>query len=87
MFEGMMMGIGGTVGAAILIAMVALIARQWKSPRRIDRLERLVPSIARALLVLLHVHRIEDTNGDVAAAENELTKIITDGSVSQKAGK
>jgi hypothetical protein len=83
---GVLLGVGGTLLAALLAWILVSIARQWRSPKRIDRLERMIPPIARALLVLLDVHCVEGTNGEVKETRTELHRILSDQAVSQKAG-
>jgi len=88
MTEGIIVGIVGTVGAAILIALVALITRQWKSPKRLDRLEGVVPPMARGIFALLEFHVFGDTSDareTMKASLNELREVTTDKMVSQKA--
>jgi len=89
MTDGIIIGIGSTVGALILVALAALVARQWRSPKRIDRLERVVPILTRGVWALLGLH-VQEHNGDVAPeitdAYSDLTKIVTNGVVSQKGG-
>lgn len=88
MTDGIIIGIGSTVGALILLTLAALVARQWKSPKRIDRLERIVPPMARGVWALLGEH-VREHNGDapkeIVEAYSELTAVVTDGVVSQKA--
>lgn len=90
MTDGIIIGIGSTVGALFLVALAALVARQWKSPKRIDRLERVVPPMARGVWALLGEH-VREHNGDapeeIVKAYAELTAVVTDGVVSQKANK
>jgi hypothetical protein len=85
--EGIVIGIGGTAGAAALGMLATTMRRLWKTPKRLERIERLIPPIARALLVMLRVHMGEEVNGDVKAILKELDEVLTDGAVSQKEKK
>jgi len=87
MTDGILVGIGGTVGAIIVVGLASLVARQWRSPKRIDRIERVLPAFARALLALLQVHVAEETNGAIKEAEDELRHILTESVISQRERK
>lgn len=90
MTNGILIGIGSTIGALVLVALAALVARQWKSPKRLDRLDAVVPMLARGILALLEFHIFGDTNGSKQTMKkswDELRTITTDKMVSQKAGK
>ena len=82
--EGIVIGIGGTLGATIVGMVGATMRKLWKTPKRVDRLERLLPTMARALLILLRIHAGEDVNGDIKTVLNELDGVLTNGSVSLK---
>lgn len=88
--SGVLIGAGSIVGAAILVALAAAIIRVWRTPKRLDRLERVVPPIARGLWALLGEH-VRDHNGDtspeVAEAYKLLTEVVTESVVSQKGTK
>jgi len=90
MIDGIIAGIGSTVGALILVGLVALVVRQWKTPKRVDRLERIVPVLTRGVWALLGLH-VQEHNGDVPReiqdAYSKLTEIVSDGIVSQKGDK
>ncbi len=85
--EGIVIGIGGTLGATAVGMMGATMKRLWRTPKRIDRIEKMIPPMARALLVMLRVHMGEDVNGDMKAILKELDDVLTDGAISQKESK
>jgi hypothetical protein len=86
-FEGVMIGVISAVATAMLIFLSATIVRLWHSPKRLDRLDRLIPTMARALLVLLQRHVNDSPDSEAEIALTELKAILTDGAVSQRAGK
>ena len=85
--EGIVIGIGGTLGASVCGMVAATMVRLWRSPKRIDRIERLIPPMARALLVILRVHMGEEINGEMKDILKELDGVLTDGAISQKEKK
>ncbi len=85
MVEGIIVGIASTIGIGILTWLCAALIRLWRTPKRIDRLEKLIPPIARGLLALLEVHKGEGTNGNVKEAHEELQGLLCNQAVSQKA--
>jgi|GEM_PF-3997774 len=87
MIEGIVIGVGVAVLSGFIIFIGNVLAKLWNTPKRLDRLERIIPTMARALLVLLQVHVYEKPDGEAEQALTELKAILTDGSVSQKAGK
>jgi ribosomal protein L30/L7E len=88
MFEGIAIGVGSTLLAAIIIAMSATIARLWHSPKRLDRIDAVIPALCRAVLVLLRLHKEgEKVNGELVESIREMTNITTNQTVSQKAAK
>lgn len=87
---GILIGACSLLAAAILTALGAAIIRLWRTPKRIDRLERMIPPLTRGVWALLGEH-VRDSNGDssqeIKDAYAGLTDIVTDGVVSQKENK
>ena len=85
--EGIIIGIGSTAGVGIITMVGTTLARVWKTPKRLDRIERLVPILLRGMWAVLKMH-VDEQNGstdpDIKRAFSELTEIVTDGAVSQK---
>jgi hypothetical protein len=87
MLEGIAIGVGSAIGALILVAITALITRQWRTPKRVDRLEAVVPPMARGIFALLEYHVLGD-NGNKETMKislDELRDVTTDKMVSQRA--
>jgi hypothetical protein len=86
--SGILIGICSMAGATILAWIAAALVRLWRTPKRIDRLEKVVPIIGRGVWALLAIH-VREHNGDtdpmVINAYDECTRAFTDGVVSQKA--
>jgi hypothetical protein len=85
--QGILIGAGSAILMTLLTIIAASLARLWHTPKRLDRLDRLIPTMARALLVLLQRHVNDETDNEAEAALTELKGILTDGAVSQKTGK
>jgi hypothetical protein len=85
--EGIVIGIGSTAGLGILTFLITALNRVWKTPKRLDRVERVLPVIARGVWALLGEH-VREHNGDaspeITQAYTELTDVVTNGVVSQK---
>ena len=65
-----------------LARLVAEIDRKYS--KRLDRVETVIPPIARGMLVILKIHLGQETNGDVKESLDELQKLSTDMMVSQR---
>lgn len=87
MFEGILIGIASTVGASLVFGGGALVCRVWHTPKRLDRLERLLPPMVRAVLVLLRTQKSGTSNGGLDESIGELEEVLSDGAVSQKASR
>lgn len=86
--EGILIGSGAIVFAGLLTYVATQLARLWRTPKRLDRLERIIPTMARGLWALLGEHVREhngDTSAEIVDAYRQLTDVVTDGVVSQKA--
>jgi uncharacterized membrane protein YccC len=87
MTEGIIIGIVVTVGATLVIALAAALIRLWRSPKRLDRLEAVVPAMARGIMLLLRSHQAAGkAKKEVQDALDELQKLTTDMMVSQRGG-
>jgi hypothetical protein len=75
-------GAGGTLGAGAAAFLFAAIIRVWKTPKRIDRLERAVPILLRSTIILLRCQKNEPGVESVIA---EMDDFLSDASMSQKA--
>lgn len=87
MFEGILIGVASTVGASLVLGGAALICRVWHTPKRLDRLERLLPPMVRAVLVLLRTQKTGSENGELDNSIHELEDVLSDGAISQKASR
>jgi reverse gyrase len=84
--------VAGTAGISWVIARVSRgtgLARivqemEARQSKRTDRLEEIVPPLARGMLVMLKIHTGQETNGDVKDSLDELQKLATDMMVSRK---
>jgi hypothetical protein len=85
--EGIVIGIGGSLGATTLGIAGATMVRLWRTPKRVDGIERIIPPMARALLVLIRVHLGEKVNGEMKGVLKELDNVLTEGAISQKEKK
>lgn len=87
MIEGILIGVASTVGASVVFGGTALICRVWHTPKRLDRLERLLPPMLRAVLVLLRAQKSGAENGELDNSIHELEDVLSDGAISQKASR
>ena len=61
--------------------------RLWHTPKRLDRLEGIIPILTRGMWAILKIHINGNTDKDVSTAFDELTRAVTNGVVSQKEKK
>lgn len=85
--EGIAIGVGSAALAALVVFLATTIARLWHSPKRLDRIERILPAMVRAMLAILKCQKAGVCNGDTDEAIAEINKLLSDGIVSQKVGK
>ncbi len=78
------LGAGGTLLAGLIVFFVTSIARLWHTPKRLDRLEKIMPVTLRALLAVLSCQKRGVSNGETDAAIEEINQLLTNGAVSQK---
>jgi len=78
----------GSIATAGLITWIGIqLVRLWHLPKRVDRIERIIPPIARGIWALLGEHvRQNDGNStpEIAEAYSKLTEVVTESVVSQK---
>lgn len=55
-----------------------------RDSKRLNRVEQIVPQVARGMIVILRIHMHEETNGDIKKSLDELTETATGLMVSQK---
>ena len=82
-----LLGVGGTLLAGLVVFFVSSIVRLWHTPKRLDRLERIMPVTLRALLAVLSCQKRGTCNGETDAAIEEINQLLTNGAVSQKASQ
>jgi len=87
MIEGIAIGVGSAAVFAFLVFLTSQIVRLWHTPKRIDRLERVVPVIFRSLLAILRCQKAGVCNGETDEAISEIETLLSDGIVSQRASK
>lgn len=82
-----LVGVGVTVLGTGTIGFLVVVVNVYKTPKRLNRLEALFPIIIRGVWAILKMH-VDEHNGstptEVASAYEELTREVTDKSVSQK---
>jgi hypothetical protein len=83
--SGIIIGVASTAGAGALAFLVSTLARLWHTPKRLDRLERVVPVIIRSLLAILRCQKAGVCNGETDEAISEIENLLSEGIVSQKA--
>jgi len=73
-----------------VFAVVVVMGKVWRTPKRVDRLERAMVPTARGVWALLKLH-IDEHNGEttpeIAEAYKELSDVVFGGIVSQKEGR
>ena len=99
--SGVFIGAGAILLAGLLTWLGVALARLWKVPKRIDRIEAMNPMMLEALMLLFDVNVIElecqqgkECNGDLTIAVNSIkafkdrvTKFLAAASISQKGPK
>lgn len=76
------------IGTSILTLLAVIFLRNMRSPKRLDRVEAVLPAMARGIMTLQEFALYGDTNGTKAEMEkshSELSTITTNMMVSQKA--
>lgn len=53
MLEGITIGVGSAVATGFIAFLTAHMIRQWSSPKRLDRLEKVIPVMVRSMLAIL----------------------------------
>ena len=86
MFEGIAIGVGSAILTGLIAFLAATVVRLWHTPKRLDRLEKVVPVIVRSLLAILRCQKAGVCNGDTDAAISEIEQLLSEGIVSQKRG-
>jgi hypothetical protein len=82
--EGILEGAGAAVVGGLIVGSFTITRRLWHTPQRLDRIERLVPPLLRAVQALLIAAKRGAANGEVDDSIEELKQLTTDGMISQK---
>ncbi len=82
--SGILIGAASLALAGLLTWVGVHLGRLWRTPKRLDRIEGIIPVLIRGMWAILKVHINGNTDEDVSSAFKELTKAVTDGVVSQK---
>ena len=85
--SGILIGAASLALATLLTWIGIHLGRLWHTPKRLDRIEGIIPVLTRGMWAILKVHINGNTDKDVASAFDELTKAVTNGVVSQKEKK
>ena len=85
MTTGILVGAGGLLLAGFLTYLVVQLSRLWHTPKRLDRIETLLPPLLRAVLCMLKNQKAGKCNGTTDMTIAEIEELLTDQSVSQKA--
>lgn len=81
----MLTGAGAAVLGGLVVGGAVALRRVWRSPKRLDRIERLIPCLLRATYAMLVCQKdCGMGNGAVEAALQEVQRLVTDGAVSMK---
>ena len=86
--EGIIVGVGSTVVVGFLSGLTPPVKRALKAAKRVDRIENALPALTRGVWALLGVHVAEcngTTSPEIKESYEELTRIVTDSIISQKA--
>ena len=83
--QGILIGAASIIAAGLLTTVAAQLMRLWHTPKRLDRIETLIPPLLRAIMCLLKNQKAGKCNGTTDATIEELEALLTDQSVSQKA--
>jgi hypothetical protein len=85
MMTDILVGAGASVLGGLVVGGAMALRRLWRTPQRLDRIERLVPALLRAVQALLIVQRdCGAGNGAVQDSLEELQQLVTNGAVSQR---
>ncbi len=84
MFEGIAIGVGSTVVTGMVLWIAAALARVWRTPKRLDRVEAILPVLLRSNLAMLRCQKAGTCNGDTDAAIRDIETLLTNAAVSQK---
>lgn len=82
--------IGAGLGGLVTLLIVSIVQNRGKIgrlPKRVDRLDVVVPPLLRAVIALLQCQKEGKCNASVDESIDELNRLMTDGIVSRKAGK
>jgi len=83
--SGILIGAASILAAGFLTYFTVQLARLWHTPKRLDRIETLLPPLLRAVLCLLKNQKEGKCNGSTDKTIEELDRLLTRQSVSQKA--
>lgn len=85
MLEGIFIGAASLALAGLIAFFASTIIRLWHTPKRLDRLEAVIPVIVRSLLAILRCQKAGVCNGETDGAIAEIEALLSNGIVSQKA--
>ena len=83
--SGILIGIGSIAGATLLALFAGAQVRLMHTPKRLDRIETILPPLLRAMLAVLKCQREGKCNGMTDDAIQELEELMTNGIISRKA--
>ena len=87
MIQDIIVGAGASVLGGLVVGGAVALRKLWRTPRRLDRIERLIPALLRAVQALLIVQRdCGAGNGAVNDSLEELQQLVTNGAVSRERG-
>jgi len=87
MFEGIAIGVGSAVITGLIVFLVSALARMWHTPKRLDRIEAILPALLRAVMCVLKNQKEGKCNGSTQDSIQELNDLLTNSAVSKKAAK
>ncbi len=87
MIQDIIVGAGASVLGGLVVGGAVALRKLWRTPRRLDRIERLIPALLRAVQALLIAQRdCGAGNGAVNDSLEELQQLVTDGAISRERG-
>ncbi len=85
MIQDIIVGAGASVLGGLVVGGALVLRKLWRTPRRLDRIERLIPALLRAVQALLIAQRdCGAGNGAVNDSLEELQQLVTNGAVSRE---
>ncbi|MBZ5672307.1 MAG: hypothetical protein LAO04_21625 [Acidobacteriia bacterium] len=77
--EGIFIGVCSALLITFLTFLSASLVRMWHAPKRLDRLEKVVPVIIRSLLAILRCQKAGICNGNTDDAIKEIEDLLSEG--------